>query len=73
MIPPVPIITALDDEAKSIDRHLVVNRADPGDFNVVISFNDRNTGLRDAIGIPPAAAIAFAIAILNAAQEVTRR
>jgi len=70
VIPPVRILTVLDDEAKSLDRCLAVNRADRGDSNVVISFNDRRTGLRDAIGIPPDAAIEFAIAILNAAQEV---
>ena len=72
MIPPVHILTMPDDEAKSLDRQLVVNRADRGDSNVVISFNDRRTGLRDAIGIPPEDAITFATAILNAAQEVTK-
>lgn len=70
MLPPVQILTELDDEAKPYDRRLAVNRADRGDSNVVISFNDRSTGQRDAIGIPPDSAIEFAIAILNAAQEV---
>jgi hypothetical protein len=68
--PPVHILTMPDDEARGTDRHLAVNRADRGDSNVVISFNDRRTGLRDAIGIPPDEAIRFAVAILNAAQEV---
>jgi hypothetical protein len=70
VIPPVQIITAFDEtRPKHGDRHLTVNRADRGDANVVISFND-HLGMRDAIGIPPDAAIEFAIAILNAAQEV---
>jgi hypothetical protein len=73
VIPPVHITTAFDDEmpGPDYDRHLAVNRADPHDANVVISFNNRD-GRRDAIGIPPASAIDFAIAILNAAKEVTR-
>lgn len=71
MISPVQIETAFDDEMPDGDRHLTVNRADPHDANVVISFNDRD-GHRDAIGIPPVFAIQFAIAILIAAQEVNR-
>ena len=70
MIPPVQIFTEPDIEAKSVDRRLTVNRADRGDSNVVISFYDRHDGSRDAIGIPPDAAIEFAIALLNAAQWV---
>lgn len=73
MIPPVHIVTAFDDDmpGPDYDRHLVVNRADPHDANVVISFNDRR-GRRDAIGIPPEAAMDFAFALLNAAREVLR-
>lgn len=76
-VPPVQIITAYDEEIGPRipvpdprgNRHLTVNRADRGDSNVVVSFNDRK-GVRDAIGIPPDAAIEMAIALLNAAQEV---
>jgi len=73
MIPPVRIDTAFDDEMPppDYDRHLVVNRADPHDANVVISF-DNYDGQRDAIGIPPASAVRFATAILNAAREIAQ-
>jgi len=74
MIPPAHIDTAYDEEYDMGDRRLVVNRADRSDANVVISFDTRsgNKTTRDAIGIPPASAIAFAIAILAARREVTR-
>ena len=70
MQPPVQIQTQLDPDAFGQDRHLTVNRADRGDANVVVSFNDSTNGHRDAFGIPPDAAIEFAIALLNAAQWV---
>ena len=70
MIPPVQIKTAPDNEAHGGERFLAVNRAHPSDDYVVISFNDREFGRRDAIGIPPAEAIEFAFALIRAAQEI---
>jgi len=74
VIPPVHILTVPDDEMPTgmpRTRQLTVNRADPGDSNVVISFAGRD-GRRDAIGIPPIAAHDFAIAILTALREIER-
>jgi hypothetical protein len=74
---PVPIyaLPDLDDDdpmVPPVDRHLVVNRAQSGDANVVISFNASGykQGIRDAFGIPPDEAIKMAAAILNAVNAV---
>lgn len=70
-IPPKQITTIFDDETAGDGyRHLAVNRADRGDTHVVVSFNERSNGQRDAIGMTPDAAIEFALALINAAQEV---
>lgn len=70
MIPPVQIMTVNDEQPqKGIAKALVVNRATRSDDNVVISFDDK-TGSREAFGLTPDAAIEFAMALLNAAQEV---
>ncbi len=52
--------------------NLVVNRADQGDENVVISFysSGQPQGFRDAIGMSPQEAIEMATALIQAAWVV---
>jgi len=67
MLPPVHI-TGRDDHPSNSPTSFTVNRADPSDDNVVISW--ANYGKREAAGFTPAAARRMAIALLQAADEL---
>jgi len=67
MLPPVHI-TGRDDHPLGSPTSFTVNRADPSDDNVVISWSA--PGKREAAGFKPAAARRMAIALLQAADEL---
>lgn len=70
MLEPVHI-TGRDDHPAHSPTSFTVNRADPSDDNVVISWTA--SGEREAAGFTPAAARRFAIALLRAADELDGR